>query len=335
MPNRDHEDSQYNRDEGRFDSRDEYGQRDQWQRGSSDWDRGDDWRGTRGQSHPDFQGVQYRGQSDYGRGQQQGDYSRGQSDFSRPQSDYGSSRFGGDQGRYRADQERGFGPRYQASQGGYRDASSWFDQHRDAQHFEVRPQRSQGFGGAGWASSGQDWGRGSAGYRGPDYSRVQSNYGARDLDQTQRYSGVSQGQDYGYRGDARSDESFGQQLRHAGQQVASKVKRVFRGPKGYKRSDERVREDVNDRLAQQDHFDPSDIEVSVQGGEVTLTGTVQSRQEKFLAEEIADDVSGVTEVHNQLRVRREELSQGLGSTSSVTTGTTGQETSARNRNARA
>jgi osmotically-inducible protein OsmY len=83
------------------------------------------------------------------------------------------------------------------------------------------------------------------------------------------------------------------------------VKRAFRGPKNYKRSDERIHEDVSDRLAHQDDVDPSDIEVAVSSGEVTLTGTVQTRREKFLAEEIADDVGGVTEVHNLLRVRRE------------------------------
>ena len=127
----------------------------------------------------------------------------------------------------------------------------------------------------------------------------------------------------------RSHGRFGQQLREAGQSIARKVKRVFRGPKGYKRSDERIREDVNDHLSQQDHFDPSDIEVSVANGEVTLSGYVQSRHEKFLAEEIADDVSGVTEVHNQIRVRREQTAPGVGAPQTI-----GGPDSLRNRNAR-
>jgi len=103
-------------------------------------------------------------------------------------------------------------------------------------------------------------------------------------------------------------ETLGQQLRHAGQVVANRVKRAFRGPRGYKRSDERIREDVNERLAHQDQFDPSDIEVRVQDGEVTLCGTVHSRWDKFAAEEMADSISGVEDVHNQLRVQRAELS---------------------------
>lgn len=78
-----------------------------------------------------------------------------------------------------------------------------------------------------------------------------------------------------------------------------------RGPKGYKRSDERVLEDVSERLMQHGDIDASDIEVTVENGEVTLTGTVDSRWTKRHAAEIIDDMSGVHDVHNQLRVRKE------------------------------
>src|ERR1700712_1334680 len=76
-------------------------------------------------------------------------------------------------------------------------------------------------------------------------------------------------------------ESFGEQLREAGHRIARTVKRAFRGPKGYKRSDERIREDVSDRLGEHEHLDVSEVEVNVSHGEVTLTGTVRTRQEKF------------------------------------------------------
>lgn len=82
-------------------------------------------------------------------------------------------------------------------------------------------------------------------------------------------------------------------------------KAPFRGPKGYRRSDARILEDVSERFAHQDQLDPSDIEVSVTDGEVTLQGSVEVRREKFWAEELADHVRGVTEVHNQLRVRHD------------------------------
>jgi osmotically-inducible protein OsmY len=77
-----------------------------------------------------------------------------------------------------------------------------------------------------------------------------------------------------------------------------------RGPKGYKRSDERIREDVNDRLYDDSHVDASEIEVSVSGGEVTLTGTVDGRDARRRAEDVAERVSGVTYVQNNLRVNR-------------------------------
>ncbi len=74
------------------------------------------------------------------------------------------------------------------------------------------------------------------------------------------------------------------------------------GPKGYKRSDERIKEDVSDRLMEHPDLDASDIEVKVSKGEVTLSGTVASRWAKRLAEDLAEACSGVREVMNQLRV---------------------------------
>lgn len=80
--------------------------------------------------------------------------------------------------------------------------------------------------------------------------------------------------------------------------------RSGRTPKGYTRSDERIREDVNDRLMQAYGLDPGEIEVKVESGEVKLTGSVESREEKFLAEQLAESVSGVKDIANQLRVQR-------------------------------
>jgi hypothetical protein len=77
-----------------------------------------------------------------------------------------------------------------------------------------------------------------------------------------------------------------------------------RGPKGYTRSDDRVREDVSDRLMEDWEVDATDIEVTVASGEVTLTGTVGDRQSKRRAENIAANVLGVKDVQNNLRVRK-------------------------------
>jgi hypothetical protein len=76
-----------------------------------------------------------------------------------------------------------------------------------------------------------------------------------------------------------------------------------KGPKGWQRSDERLREDVNEALARHPGIDASDIEVRVQGGEVTLTGTVNDRQTKRQAEEVAERVFGAKDVQNQIRVK--------------------------------
>ena len=91
-----------------------------------------------------------------------------------------------------------------------------------------------------------------------------------------------------------------------------------RGPKNYRRSDERIREDVNDRLMDDPHIDASDIEVGLANGEVVLTGTVDSRLAKRHAEDLAESVSGVTHVQNNIRVRQQGGSEGLVSNSSGT-----------------
>lgn len=76
-----------------------------------------------------------------------------------------------------------------------------------------------------------------------------------------------------------------------------------RGPKNYQRRDERILEDVCERLTQHGQVDASDIEVRVENGEVTLSGTVDNRQAKHMAEDAADSVSGVRDVHNELRLK--------------------------------
>ena len=75
-----------------------------------------------------------------------------------------------------------------------------------------------------------------------------------------------------------------------------------RGPRNYRRADERIRDDISDLLTDNAWVDASDIEVQVEQGEVTLSGTVESRRTKRIAEDIAESVSGVKDVHNRLRV---------------------------------
>lgn len=74
-----------------------------------------------------------------------------------------------------------------------------------------------------------------------------------------------------------------------------------KGPRGYLRSDERILEDINDRLSDDDQLDASEIEVKVEKGEVTLTGSVSDRNDKRLAEDLVESVSGVKNVENRIR----------------------------------
>jgi hypothetical protein len=223
---------------------------------------------------------------------------------------------------YGFERNRGFGSNY--NEGPY--GSDW----NRGSTLQGYPQPQRDFGDRGYSQGNYE-----RGYYSPQRDWNERNFAQRDWGNRAYGEGDYRG--YGNQERGR-DESWGQQLRDAGHQVAQRVKRAFRGPKGYKRSDERIREDVSDRLAQQDHLDPSEIEVSVANGEVTLTGTVENRNEKFLAEEIADDVSGVNDVHNQLRLRRDQpATQHQGTSAATSTATANNQNSndpARARNAR-
>jgi osmotically-inducible protein OsmY len=76
-----------------------------------------------------------------------------------------------------------------------------------------------------------------------------------------------------------------------------------RGPAGYTRSDDRIREDANDALTDDWGVDARDVTVTVTSGEITLDGTVPSREQKRRAEDVVDDLSGVKHVQNNLRVK--------------------------------
>ena len=77
-----------------------------------------------------------------------------------------------------------------------------------------------------------------------------------------------------------------------------------KGPRGYVRSEERIREDVYDRLSYDPSIDASEINIRVEGTEVVLSGVVHSREEKYRAEDLVESISGVRNVRNDLRVER-------------------------------
>jgi len=75
-----------------------------------------------------------------------------------------------------------------------------------------------------------------------------------------------------------------------------------RGPRNYHRPDVRIFEDVCDRLMLSDAVDATSIEVQVECVVVTLTGSVRTRFERRLAEQIAEYVPGVRDVDNRLGI---------------------------------
>jgi len=101
--------------------------------------------------------------------------------------------------------------------------------------------------------------------------------------------------------DWRPDQSSLYGVPGAGWTAGDNHRATGKPPRGYVRTDERVREEICERMAH--HGDDwSDVEVSVKDGEVTLTGQVEMRRQKYAAEHLADGVRGVREIHNQLRV---------------------------------
>ena len=76
-----------------------------------------------------------------------------------------------------------------------------------------------------------------------------------------------------------------------------------KGPKGYRRSDERTHEFACELLTEDPRIDATNVDVHVQDGELTLTGFVDSRRTKFLIEELLANSIG-DEIVNRLQVRR-------------------------------
>lgn len=74
------------------------------------------------------------------------------------------------------------------------------------------------------------------------------------------------------------------------------------GPEGYQRPDERILEDANERLTRHGQLDARRIKVQVKNGGVTLSGMVDSRQARRMAEDTIDTIAGVKDINNELRV---------------------------------
>jgi osmotically-inducible protein OsmY len=84
------------------------------------------------------------------------------------------------------------------------------------------------------------------------------------------------------------------------------------GPANYKRSDERIRDDIYERLTDSHVIDARGIMVDVNEGNVTLTGTVNERRMRYAAEDLVERIGGVANINNQLRVQSQEQTRAQG-----------------------
>jgi len=89
-----------------------------------------------------------------------------------------------------------------------------------------------------------------------------------------------------------------------GERLEARGPHYGKGPKGYQRSDARIHEDVCEAIATQGHIDATNVEVKVDKGILTLTGTVHERRDKRGLEQLVEHTRGVHDVHNEIRLVR-------------------------------
>jgi osmotically-inducible protein OsmY len=83
-------------------------------------------------------------------------------------------------------------------------------------------------------------------------------------------------------------------------------------PKGYTRSDERIKDDVCEHLYHANDIDLSDVSIESKNGTLILEGTVPERRMKHRIEDIAEQCIGVSDVENRIRVSRDGGMQAMG-----------------------
>ena len=228
----------------------------------------------------------------------------------------------GSSDEYRSNRGEHRGGEYRGGREGYW-GGGWENEHDERSRYG-NPIGGSGFE-RGYNQSRDDYSQRS---NYPSGYRSRESYGGRDYDYDRdRYDRGSQGYGNEDRGwwDRASDAVaswFGDEDAERRRRMdEQRAHRRGRGPKGYRRSDERIKEDVNDRLSDDYYIDASDVEVAVENSEVTLTGTVRNRTDKRRAEDIAESVSGVTNVENRLRVKQYDYTTS-GSTSITDTPST-------------
>lgn len=213
------------------------------------------------------------------------------------------NRYGTSYGQTERNQGRTGGPRYGQS---LRDTNP-------SQGFGFAPDYDQGT--QRYGQSAQDYGRGSsfdeATQRGQGSWRANQRYGqgSRGASQADGWTGEPDEMRWGRQQGLYGSSEYGGYI--SSQRSQSEYQsHIGKGPKNWQRSDERIREEVCEALARHPEIDATDVEIRVQGGEVTLTGTVTERRAKRVAEDVVEDVFGVKDVTNQIKVDKSATTRG-------------------------
>lgn len=77
-----------------------------------------------------------------------------------------------------------------------------------------------------------------------------------------------------------------------------------RGPSNYRRSDDRIKDEVCQRLTRHGQIDARKIQIDVSEGVVTLRGSVGDRRMKRITEDTIESIPGVQDIHDELTVQK-------------------------------
>jgi hypothetical protein len=114
------------------------------------------------------------------------------------------------------------------------------------------------------------------------------------------YAGRTRGDDTGDRFAAPDAEGSGASPAH---RLAGRSRHPL-APRGIRRCDPELYEDICEALLRRDDVDSSDVGVAVREGEVTLEGSVPERRMRYLIEDLAASHPAVRDVDNRISVRR-------------------------------
>jgi hypothetical protein len=238
---------------------------------------------------------------------------RARSGFDRPNEDWRSRQF--DEQRFRGE-DRQYGDRYRGDiERSWRDQGDGFSESRDRWDEDRM---------GGFENENPDYS-----YQGGRYNEEYDRGYGREYGRSGEYGDRGFGREYGRSGEygaswrsqpggghreswqsgQHQTQAFGSRGPNWGARFGwgpSEQNYAGRGPKNYQRSDDRIREEISDRLTDDSRIDAGDVTVEVKNGEVTLSGTVSDRDQKRRAEDIAERVTGVREVNNNVRVSRSQ-----------------------------